>query len=81
MSKRTILKALLAGGITTLATAALTVHAASAPQTPLTAINVLHVSPLGRHALALTALHPGQRVLVVNDMRRPLQIKGSVRSG
>ena len=81
MSKRALLKALLAGGLTTLATAALTVHAASAPQAPLVAINVLHLAPLDHHALPLTALPPGQRVMVVNDTHRPLQVKGFARGG
>jgi hypothetical protein len=76
MSKRAILKALLAGGLTTLATAALTVHAASAPHAALTAIDVLKITPVDQHALPLTALPPGQRVVVINGMRRPLQIKG-----
>jgi hypothetical protein len=76
MSKRVILKALLAGGLTTLATAALTVHAATAPQFALTAIDVLQITPVDQHALPLTALPPGQRVVVINGMRRPLQIKG-----
>ncbi|CDW94941.1 MULTISPECIES: hypothetical protein [unclassified Thiomonas] len=80
MSKRALLKALLAGGLTTLATAALTV-AASAPQAPLMAINVLHIAPLDHHALPLTALPPGQRVIVVNDTHRPLQVKGFARGG
>ncbi|WP_449371351.1 hypothetical protein [Thiomonas sp.] len=79
MSKPAFLKALLAGGLTTLATAALTVHAASAPKAPLVAIHVLHLAPLTHHALPLVALSPGQRVMVVNDTQRPLQVKGQVR--
>ena len=81
MSKRALFKALLAGGLTTLTTAALTVHAAGAPQVPLTAIEVLHITPHARHALPLTALPPGERVIVINGTPRPLQIKGDARSG
>ena len=81
MHPRAILKALVAGGLTTLATAALTVHAAGAPHVPLQAVNVLHLAPVPRQAIALTALHPGQSVLVVNDSHRALQLKGIARNG
>ena len=81
MSRPALLKALVAGAVTTLATAALTVHAASAPRLPLVAINVMHFTAHDHHALPLTALSPGQRVMVVNDTRRPLQVKGFSRSG
>jgi len=42
---------------------------------------VLHIAPLDHHALPLTALPPGQGVMVVNDTHRPLQVKGFVRGG
>lgn len=80
MSRPTLFKALLAGAVTTLATAALTVHAASAPRLPLVAINVLHFTGLNHQSLPLTDLSPGQRVMVVNDTHRPLQVKGFARS-
>ena len=81
MSRPSLFKALLAGAVTTLVTAALTVPAASAPRLPLVAINVLHLTTLDHHALPLTALSPGQRVMVVNDTHCSLQVKGFARSG
>ncbi|MGC9184410.1 MAG: hypothetical protein ACP5GC_03050 [Thiomonas sp.] len=80
MSTRALLKALLAGGLTTLATAALTVHAASAPHAPMTAIDVMHLTPADDTTLSITALPPGKGVVVINKLHRPLQIQGYARN-
>lgn len=80
MSTRALFKALLAGGLTTLATAALTVHAANAPHAPLIAIDVMHLAPVDGTALPLTALPPGRGVVVINKLHRPLQIQGYARN-
>ncbi|WP_298293957.1 hypothetical protein [Thiomonas sp.] len=76
MSNRAILKALLAGGLTTLATAAFTVHAASGVHVPLTAVDVLHLAAVDHQAVSLGALRPGQRVVLVNDTPLALQVQG-----
>jgi hypothetical protein len=76
MSKRPLIKALLAGGLTTLATAALTVHAANGPRAALTAIDVLHLAPSLSNAVPLAALPPGRGVVVINNMHHPLQLQG-----
>lgn len=81
MSKAPLIKALLAAGLTTLATAALTVHAANAPHGPRNAIDVLHLTPSPGGALSLTALPPGEGVVVINEMHRALQIQGVARGG
>ncbi|MGA8009358.1 MAG: hypothetical protein WCA24_08220 [Thiomonas sp.] len=81
MSKRAVLKALLAGGLTTLATAVLTVPAASSPHFPLRAVDVLRMTPLRHRVTPLIAVAPGQRIVVVNDTHRPLQISGFARRG
>jgi len=80
MSTRALFKALLAAGLTTLATAALTVHAANAPLAPLIAIDVMHLTPVDGTPLPLTALPPGKGVVVVNKLHHPLQIQGYARN-
>lgn len=76
MPKRPLLKALLAGGLTTLATAVLTVHAEKAPRVPLTAIDVLHLASRADAALPLTALPPGKGIVVINNLHQPLELQG-----
>jgi hypothetical protein len=74
-----VLKALLAGGLATLASAVLTVHAEKAQRVPLTAIDVLHLPRRADAALPLTALPPGESIVVINKLHQPLELQGIAR--
>ncbi|OIQ82375.1 hypothetical protein GALL_358500 [mine drainage metagenome] len=81
MTTRAITKALLAGGLTTLATAALTVHAAGSPRPAPPAVSV-HMTAHNAFDDPVIAVRPGQTVVFVNDSSTPRDVLGyDPRSG
>lgn len=81
MTTSAITKALLAGGLTTLATAALTVHAAGSPRPAPPPVSV-HMTASNAFDDPIVAVRPGQSVVFVNDSSTPRNVLGyDPRSG